>query len=98
MITTRDLERLEAFRQMAFRGIKHSLEEDGSCKIYEGEVVVRYPNYFEERDVERRMTLELHCYVLGPSRHYSWHGATLSEALDKAFADLVQWVKEEMER
>lgn len=37
---------------------------------------------------------KLHCYVIGPSRHYEWRGRTMDEALDKAEADINTWIEE----
>ena len=85
-----DLEtRLQAYRTKLFAAIQRRLEEDGHCMHYEGSVTVkRYcPNYFE-REQPDVWEICLDCYVLGPTRHYAYEGATLAEALAKAEADL----------
>jgi hypothetical protein len=60
-------------------------------------VVVVFPNYFESRgDADcdpNAYGVELHCYVLGPHRHYKWNGSTLGEALRKATRDVKRWIK-----
>lgn len=88
------LDRLAAFRARVYEGVAARLKYDGHCKRYEGTVSVAFPNYFEHLDGEEWVEVRLSCYVLGPSRHYSWLGDTLDEALDKAFADLESWIGE----
>jgi hypothetical protein len=85
------MSKIDEFRALVFDGIETCLRVDGHCKSYEGTVEVKYPNYFE-RTSENQCVVTLHCYVLGPSRHYTWFGTTLDEALDRAFADVRQWV------
>jgi hypothetical protein len=87
------------FRALVFSGIKRALEADGYCKSYEGRIVVAFPDYFHEhgepddRD-PNAYSVDLHCYVLGPHRHYNWTGRTLGEALRKATRDVRRWIKE----
>ncbi len=57
------------------------------CKSYEGaiDVGIYYPNYFESEEntipAPCLYTITLHCYVLGPARHYTFKGKTMREAL-----------------
>lgn len=74
------------------------LEEDCGHKSYEGtwEVLVSYPNYFEDDSATAppdfyRVTL--HCYIIGPHRHYDWDGKTFGEALKKCQRDIDRWTK-----
>lgn len=68
-------------------------------KSYEGtfELLFSYPNYFDELNAEKEIDdpdyvkIILHCYVLGPHRHYEWSGETIKEAVDKAKADIESW-------
>lgn len=58
-------------------------------KEYEGtwEITTEYPNYYEDEtgtQPPKWCCITLHCYVLGPARHYDWDGKTFSEALAKA--------------
>lgn len=69
------------------------------CKSYEGtfEWNVCYPNYFEDETGDSGVcsfVLTLHCYVLGPARHYNWSGKTMDEVLDKAEKDIYEWIGE----
>ena len=75
------------------------LKDDFGHKSYEGtwELLVSYPSYFEDENsiaspVFYRVTL--HCYVLGPGRHYDWEGKSFLEALNKCKRDIDDWVKE----
>ena len=63
------------------------------CKSYEGaiEVHCEYPDYFfclanneDKPQIPEPSYYEitLHCYVLGPTRHYKFKGKTFSQALD----------------
>lgn len=60
--------------------------------------MVEAPSYFDERDWRGResplWTVELHCYVLGPSRHYRWSGPTLAAACELATEHVTEWVVE----
>lgn len=75
------------------------------CKSYEGsfELLINYPNYFDENcgdtptDNPDCVTINLHCYVLGPRRHYEWDGKSIQEAVVKARKDIEQWIKQELE-
>lgn len=72
-------------------------------KSYDGtfELLLSYPNYFDEEngrtDEPDFYQITLHCYVLGPNRHYEWSGKTLAEAVDRCYRDVSQWIKEEQE-
>lgn len=69
-------------------------------KSYEGtfELLINYPNYFDEEsgktDEPDFYQIMLHCYVLGPNRHYHWEGKTLAEAVDKCYCDVSKRIKE----
>ena len=76
--------------------IHHELEEDNCCKSYEGtwELLISFPNYFEDKTATAKpdyYQITLHCYVIGPSRHYTWHGKTWMEALTKCKHDIDEW-------
>lgn len=83
-----DLERFKALRKRLFSLIKNALDEDDYHKSYEGdiEVTAEYPNYFEDEEANEspsHYSIKLHCYVVGPYRHYDFHGETFEAALDK---------------
>ena len=94
-------EQFTRLRKLVNSGIEHYLKEDCGHKSYEGawDITFGYPNYFEDDTGEAPpcyCKIELHCYVIGPSRHYEWTGKTSIEALRKAQADVRKWVHEEM--
>lgn len=99
-MTKHEQQRFQTLRQRVIKAIAEELQEDSYCKSYEGtfEIVTCYPNYFEDEIGECRpkaYCIRLHCYVLGPNRHYEWFGSTLGEALDDAERDINQWFIEE---
>lgn len=69
-----------------------------------------WPNYFEANGQENwgmtaafggssdphgmHYKLVLHCYVLGPGRHYKWEGGDIEDVFERAVADVSQWVAE----
>lgn len=90
-------ERFRILRKKVMKAIYEQLVDDPGCKSYEGafEWTVCYPNYFEDETGDMGATsfvLTLHCYVLGPARHYDWYGKTMNEALDKAEKDIHEWI------
>ena len=97
-MSNRDSERFRKLRGKLFSMIKKQLEEDPCCKSYEGalEVTCEYPNYFEDEKAEGLpcfYCITLHCYVIGPARHYDFAGNSMSEALDKFESALNEWEK-----
>ncbi len=93
-----DKQRFEKLRKRVMNAIKREIERDGGHKSYEGtlEWTICYPNYFEDETATQGpcfYQLTLHCYVLGPSRHYTWDGNTMAEALDNAERDIYQWTR-----
>lgn len=91
------LDRFNRLRQKVMQAIREQLEYNPACKSYEGafEWTVCYPNYFEDEEGIQKPSayiLTLHCYVLGPARHYDWRGKTMDEALDQAEKDIAGWI------
>lgn len=98
-MSSRDAERFRKLRGKLFSMIEKQLEDDPCCKSYEGalEVMCEYPNYFEDKNAESLplvYRITLHCYVLGPARHYDFVGDTMSRALDKFESALNEWAEE----
>ena len=92
-----DKQRFDELRKLVMREIEQCLEYDGHCKSYEGtfEWTTCYPNYFEDPEgtaAPNLYVLELHCYLLGPTRHYRWDGKTREEVLDKAEQEIKSWI------
>ena len=97
-----DYKRFIALRRRVMQAIHRELELNDYCKFYEGtfEIFVSYPNYFDREydnkpDEPDFYIIRLHCYVLGPGRHYEWRGSTLKNALDKAEKDINKWIRED---
>lgn len=97
----KEYKRFLALRLRVMQAIRRELERENSCKSYEGtfEILVGYPDYFDREydnkpDQPDFYLIRLHCYVLGPGRHYEWKGRTLKNALDKAEKDINQWIRE----
>lgn len=93
----REAARFFALRKKVMKAIAEQLVEDPCCKSYEGtfEWITCYPNYFEDERGSNGpcyYVLVLHCYVLGPSRHYEWSGKTRDEALSKAEKEINSWL------
>jgi len=65
-----------------------ALAEDGSSKSAEGVISIHLPDYFQTKDNQEVFQIEIQCYVVGPSRRYSYVGKTLDEAIDAAFKGL----------
>lgn len=89
-------QRFDALRKKVMAAIGEQLADDPHCKSYEGtfEWTTCYPNYFDDEKgvaAPNYYVLELHCYVLGPSRHYRWDGRTRTEVLDKAEKEIEAW-------
>lgn len=90
-------QRFQRLRQRVMLAIKARLAEDPYCKSYEGtfEWFVSFPSYFEDGEGTKgpdSYCLLLHCYVLGPARHYKWYGATPEEALNRAEKEIETWL------
>lgn len=97
-MTKTAIDRFRKLRKKVMAAIGRQLECDADCKSYEGvfEWLAGYPCYFEDETGTAKpdfYQLTLHCYVLGPSRHYEWTGATPDEVLDQAERDIHQWIR-----
>ena len=88
-ISTEFLERFYALRGDLFDAIRFALSIDSHCKPYEGTFSLIFPNYFEEE-----FCIKLDCYVIGPSRGFSWYGNSFEECLDAAEPIIRSWIKE----
>ena len=52
------------------------------------------PGYFYHEDRPPFWTIDLACYVIGPSRRYNWSGPTFADALKRASRDIRRWIRE----
>ena len=99
MIDRDAMERFDRLRQRVMRAVEYELElNDGYCKSYEGtfEVTMSFPEYFQDETGTKPpdfVSITLHCYVLGPHRHYTWEGPTFLDALRKAEAEIDSWIE-----
>ncbi len=89
-------EQFKVLRQRVADYIREYLKHDCGHKSYEGtwETFASYPSYFEDETGTAEpdfCTITLHCYILGPHRHYKWDGGTWAEALEKCERDVGQW-------
>lgn len=101
-MTNKERKLFGQIRKQVAEFIRELLEEDDYCKSYEGtwEVLASYPNYFEDKAATAAPNwyqITLHCYLIGPSRHYDWDGKTFLEALRKCKADIDIWTRKERE-
>lgn len=90
--------RFDKLRNIVAYGIKKELAIDCCCKSYEGtwELFVGFHDYFEDEDATkppRYVEIRLHCYVLGPSRHYCWGGKDWDEAICGCERDVLSWCR-----
>lgn len=95
-------ERFCRLRKIVAKEIERQLAIDCCCKSYEGtwELTVSYPNYFEDETATAKpdfYQITLHCYVIGPSRHYRWSGKSWDECLNKCELDIDEWCAVEVD-
>lgn len=98
-MTKEEMARFAALRKKVTDYIMEYLKEDCGHKSYEGtwELLVSYPSYFEDETATAApdfYQIALHCYIIGPSRHYDWHGESWDEVLTACERDINQWIGE----
>lgn len=95
-----DYKRFLTLRSRVMDAIREQLKISCSCKRYEGtfDLTFSLPDFFDyiengasEPDY---CTIYLHCYVIGPGRHYEWRGKSFADALDKCEEDINKWISE----
>ena len=94
--------RVEFFklRKKVNEAIRHAWANGEPGKPYDGEweVTCCYAGAYEGRvEFREEWKIELHCYLLGPGRHYFWLGRTFEAALKQCKADVEEWCRQEME-
>lgn len=95
-MTPKEWERFSTLRKKIAKEIEFQLKIDDYCKSYEGtwELLVSYPNYFEDETATAKpdfYRISLHCYVIGPHRHYDWDGKSWDEVLTKCERQVSEW-------
>jgi hypothetical protein len=89
-----DLAALADLRRVLFAAIANATPHHG--KSYEGAMTLHMPDWFQQGEPRPdAWAVEIHCYVLGPGRHYQYEARTLGEAVAKARADVDAWIAEE---
>ena len=68
-------------------------------KSYEGifEVTLAFPEQYDDPQATAPpdwCKIVLHCYLIGPSRHYEWTDASMEKALERCRNDVEQWCEE----
>lgn len=103
MIPLDQMIRFDRLRERTANAIAYELQHNGgACKSYEGtwEVLTSFPDYFQDEtgtaDADF-VEITLHCYVLGPHRHYKWQGPTFLDAVKKAEAEVESWIEAQEE-
>jgi hypothetical protein len=92
------IDRIEALRVDLLAAIQERIDADGYCKSYEGMIKLVWPSWNQiDNGTEEPWTVELHCYLIGPSRHYDWTGATPLQAVQRAENDIRDWIDESRE-
>ena len=68
--------------------------EDYPGKSYEGEmeIAIHFPGIYDESDDVDAVVIRADFYLIGPTRHYSWKGTSISEAVKRASADIDRWI------
>ena len=97
-MTPSEKARLGRLRKRVMAAIEEELKIDNCCKSYEGtfEILESYPTYFDDSEASMEpdyYRITLHCYVLGPGRHYEWDGRTFGEAIEKAEEEIDYWLR-----
>ena len=89
-------------RGRLFGLIQRQLERDNCCKSYEGaiEISFEYDDYFSSKDYRDEpyiIEMTLHCYCVGPNRHYTFKGKKMDNVLDQFEKWILDREKEERE-
>lgn len=99
-MNAKSMAQFDKLRRSTAQCIKAILDAGEPGKMYEGtwEILCSYLDAFEDPDCTSGPVyweIHLHCYLLGPARHYEWSGETFEEALVKCQADVLEWIAEE---
>lgn len=76
---------------------KHGMDECHKSYEWTFELLLSFPNYFDngaDNDEPDYFEITLHCYVLGPHRHYHWRGNNFKEVVKEARHDIERWINE----
>ena len=92
------MEEFLKLRKRLHDALKRAAKEEPG-KSYEGEmeIAIHYPGIYDDSDEADTVIIRADFYLLGPSRHYSWKGNTIKEAVEKASADFDSWLGDDNE-
>lgn len=86
--------RFRLLREKVLEEVERQRKRGEPGKMCDGDMSVKM---IVENDGSVTWEIWMYCYLLGPHRQYEWQGTTLSEALDKAVADVSKWILEAKE-
>jgi hypothetical protein len=83
--------KLRAIRQLLKEAYEHYFEHsDGHCKSSEGAMAIELPEYFWSFNADKRPTIVIYSYVLGPGRSHYF------KDIDEALTAVRMWHAQEM--
>ena len=77
-----------------FSALRKRLAEALAALLKEGP---HHQSYEGTWDLTFGFLIKLHCYLMGPSRHYEWGGTSWEGALLRCRRDVEMWIKEARE-
>ena len=85
-------------RQRLLDALREVSERDPG-KHYEGEIelYLHFPGIYEDVDGVDQAHIRGHFYLIGPYRHYDWHGLSIKEATERAAKDIDKWIAEALD-
>lgn len=101
-LTPKFIAEFSALRKRLAEALAALLKEDPHHKSYEGswELTFCFNDVFRDPEGDAPpyfFMIRLHCYLIGPSRHYEWGGTSWEEALLRCRHDVEMWIKEAFE-
>lgn len=101
-LTPKFIAEFSALRKRLAEALAALLKEDPHHKSYEGswDLTFCFNDVFRDPEGDAPpyfFMIRLHCYLIGPSRHYEWGGTSWEEALLRCRHDVEMWIKEAFE-
>lgn len=101
-LTPKFIAEFSALRKRLAEALAALLKEGAHHKSYEGswELTFCFNDVFRDPEGDAPpyfFLIKLHCYLMGPSRHYEWGGTSWEEALLRCRHDVEMWIKEACE-
>lgn len=104
MILSPEFERdFTALRKRLNNCINWLREQGEPGKNYEGawDISIELPDATDDPNAELPHSwceIELHSYLVGPSRHYTWADKTVEKAFERCKKDVEKWIDTEYSR